>query len=121
MRRRRLLAVFGALGIAAAALAAAFAAADIRTDMTAFLPPGETAAAQFLFRELQSGAAATIILIGVEGAEPEALARASAGMAGELRSSGLFAFVNNGDFSTEGSGGGGQDFLFRNRYLLSTV
>ena len=118
--RRRLLAVFAALGIAAAAVIAAFAAADIRTDMTAFLPPGKTAAAQFLFRELQSGTAATIILIGIEGAEPEALARASAGMAGELRSSGLFAFVNNGDFSTEGSGGG-QEFLFRNRYLLSTA
>ncbi len=120
--RRRLLAVIGALGIAAAAVAVAFATADIRTDMTAFLPPGETAAAQFLIRELQSGTAATILLIGIEGAEPEALARTSAGMAGELRASGLFAFVNNGDFSTEGSGGGdGQEFLFRNRYLLSTV
>jgi hypothetical protein len=38
-----------------------------RADLAEFLPPGETPATRFLFRELQSGAATTLLLAAIEG------------------------------------------------------
>ncbi|HEU0225740.1 MAG TPA: MMPL family transporter, partial [Steroidobacteraceae bacterium] len=57
-----------------------------------------------------------LILIGIEGAAPETLARASRQLAAALRRQDGFASVNNG----EDSGfAGDREFLWRNRYLLS--
>jgi predicted exporter len=89
---------------------------DLRTDMTEFLPVGHTEAAKLMLRELRSGAATSIILIGLEGAPPAELARMSQAMAARLDASGLFAFVSNGDATLDPAT---EQFLFENRYLLS--
>jgi predicted exporter len=84
--------------------------------MAAFLPPGRTPAAALLFRQLQTGAATSLILIGIEGDDAPVLARASANVTAALRRSGRFAFVSNG---SDSFGDAERDFLFKHRYLLS--
>lgn len=110
------LAVLLLLALAGAALLARFI--DIRADMADFLPPGQTPASKLLLDELRSGAAASLILVGIEGASPENLARISSAVATDLKASGQFSFVGNAaqDFATAD-----QDFLFGHRYLLSPV
>jgi predicted exporter len=87
-----------------------------RADLAEFLPPGETPATRFLFRELQSGAATTLLLAAIEGAPRAELARLSRETAAGLRGSGRFAFVGDGSVAL---GEAEQDFLFRHRYLLA--
>lgn len=88
------------------------------TDLTALLPRAADRMQNLLVAQLRDGVAARLILIGVEGAPPEALAEASRGIARRLDSNGLFSYVNNGDparFNAE------RDILMRHRYLLSST
>lgn len=110
---RRILAVLLLLGGLCGALAWV---APPRADLAEFLPPGETPATRFLFRELQSGAATTLLLAAIEGAPRAELARLSRETAARLRESGQFAFVGDGSVTL---GEAEQDFLFRHRYLLA--
>ena len=87
-----------------------------RTDLAEFLPPGRTPASAFLFRELQSGAATTLLLAAIQGADRAELARLSRETAAGLRASGRFALVGDG---TTRLSEGEEAFLFRHRYLLS--
>ena len=87
------------------------------TDLAEFLPPGRTPASAFLFRQLQSGAATTLLLAAIEGEVPrEELARLSRETAAGLRASGLFVFVGDGTLRLSEDE---QALLFRYRYLLS--
>ncbi len=114
MRLARLVLV---LGVLAGALAVLFWRAPPRADLAEFLPPGGTPAAAFLFRELQSGAATTLLLAAIEGEAPrEELARLSRETAAALRASGRFTFVGDGTTRLSPEE---EDFLFRHRYLLS--
>lgn len=115
---RRLLPVLAALLLLALAGAVTFRhLVTVRTDMADLLPPGSTPAARLLARELRSGAASSLLLVAVEGAPVEELARLSRAVAEGLRGSGLFSLVANG---AEGfADGPEQAFLFRHRYLLS--
>ncbi|WP_424136193.1 MMPL family transporter [Roseomonas chloroacetimidivorans] len=93
-----------------------FRSIEIRTDMADFLPPAATPEASFLLGELREGAATTLLLAGVEGAEAPELARISRAMGTAMRESGRFVFVGNGTADlTEAE----QVLLFRYRYLLS--
>ncbi|MCO6418004.1 MMPL family transporter [Siccirubricoccus sp. KC 17139] len=87
-----------------------------RADLAEFLPPGRTPASAFLLRELQSGAATTLLLAAIEGAPRAELARLSRETAAGLRASGRFGFVGDGSLRLEESE---QALLFRYRYLLS--
>ena len=88
-----------------------------RADLAEFLPPGRTPATSFLFREIQSGAATTLLLAAIEGATPrEEIARLSRETAATLRASGRFAFVGDG---TTRLSEAEEAMLFRYRYLLS--
>lgn len=110
---RRLLAVLALLAALGAALGATV---GLRTDLVEFLPPGRTPASTFLLRELEGGAATTLLLAGIEGADPAELARLSRETAAGLRQSGRFALVADGTTTlTEAE----QALLFRHRYLLS--
>ncbi|MBL6077895.1 MMPL family transporter [Belnapia sp. T18] len=88
----------------------------VRADLAEFLPPGRSPASAFLFRELRSGAATTLLLAGIEGAAPAELARVSRETAAGLRASGRFDFVGDGTVTL---GDAEQALLFRYRYLLS--
>ena len=119
MRFRQILPVLVVLLALAAAAAGLFGKlVSIRADMADFLPAGQTPASKLVLDELRSGAAASLLLIGIEGAAPADLARISRAVATALRASGRFGFVGNAaqDFATED-----QDFLFGHRYLLSAV
>ncbi len=88
----------------------------VRADLAEFLPPGHTRASEFLVRELRSGAATSLLLIGIEGAPSQELARLSRSLGAALRASGRFSFVGDG---TTSLGDAEQALLFRHRYLLS--
>jgi predicted exporter len=105
-----------ALSAAVVLAIAVFHSINFRTDMTDFLPTGRTEAAKLMLQELRSGAATSLILIGLEGASAAELARISDSMAARLDQSGLFVFVSNGDASLDPAA---EQFLFDHRYLLS--
>ncbi|MGH7043587.1 MAG: MMPL family transporter [Acetobacteraceae bacterium] len=99
------------LALIAALLFSGFALSQcrIRTDMAALLPRGKDPAARFMLRELRSGAANRLILIGVEGASSARLAQArlaqtSRALAAGLRAGGAFTLVRNGAGVPTGSG-----------------
>ncbi len=108
--------LFVALLLAVAFAVGVFRWVDVRTDMTEFLPTGRTPASRFMLRELQSGSAASLILLGVEGAPPAELARISTDLADRLDRTGLFTLVGNGRHALDGAD---QRVLFEHRYLLS--
>lgn len=88
------------------------------TDLTALLPRSADHRQELLVSQLRDGVAARLILIGLSGAEGEALAQASRTIARKLRDTGLFASVNNGDpadFTIV------REVLMRHRYLLSAA
>lgn len=89
---------------------------EFSTDLSAFLPRSPTSAQQILVDQLRDGAVSRLILIGIEGSEPPALALSSKRLAGQLRQQQSFASVNNGEDvdSTHD-----REFFWRNRYLLS--
>ena len=89
---------------------------QFNADLSAFLPRSPTPAQQLLVEQLRDGVVSRLILIGVEGDTPEALAQISKRLATQLRKDERFASFNNGeDVSFEKD----RDFLWRHRYLLS--
>lgn len=85
-------------------------------DLSAFLPRSAAPAQEVLIEQLRDGVVSRLILIGLEGAPPAALAQTSRKLAEDLRKQDAFLAVNNGeDKGIEKD----RDFLWRNRYLLS--
>jgi predicted exporter len=85
-------------------------------DLSAFLPAAPTRGQALLLEQLKSGAAARLVLIGIEGGDSAVRADASRALATALRAGGRFDTVSNGDgadFQATGR------FLFDHRYLLS--
>jgi predicted exporter len=89
---------------------------SVSTDLSAFLPRSATPAQRLLLGQLRDGAAARLVLIGLEGGPGAELAQASQALAQRLEASGLFTYVANGD---SGMLARERDFLFEHRYLLS--
>src|SRR6185295_14293024 len=106
----------GAWLVFVAACIAVIARTSITTDISAFLPRSPTPAQQLLVEQLRDGVVSRLILIGIEGAAPEPLARLSKQLTAALRKQDGFASVNNGE---EAGFAQDREFLRRNRYLLS--
>jgi len=66
-------------------------------DLSAFLPPSATPTQELLLEQMKRGAASRLLLVALGGASEERLAAASRSLAAELRASGLFASVQNGE------------------------
>jgi len=88
----------------------------LRTDMAAFLPRSAPVAQRVLTEQVSNGAASHLVLLAIEGAPPKTLAALSKALATRLRSNDAFVEVINGD---DKSFAATQDFVWRNRYLLS--
>lgn len=88
----------------------------ITTDLTALLPPSAGRVQHLLISQLRDGVAARLILVGLGGAEPDALAKASRQIARHMQDTGLFDYVNNGE---AGYSNPERDMLMRHRYVLS--
>ncbi len=90
---------------------------QISTDLSAFLPRSPSPAQQVLVDQLRDGVVSRLVLIAVEGDSPEKLAPLSQALANRLRQENSFVSVSNGD---EAALEKSRDFLWRNRYLLSS-
>ncbi len=88
----------------------------LSTDMSAFLPRSPNAAQQILVDQLREGVVSRMILLAVEGADPDTLAAVSHSMASTLRAAPGFGVVNNGETDALTKD---RDVLWHNRYLLS--
>ena len=113
MKFRFALALWLALLIACAWI---ISQARITADMTAFLPRLSTPAQQMMADQLRAGVASRLMLVAIEGAAPEALAKASQALTRQLRRNNAFSYVNNGEPEWSQRD---RDFLFAHRYLLS--
>jgi predicted exporter len=90
---------------------------EFTADLSAFLPRSPTPLQQVLVEQLRDGVVSRLMLIGIEGGTPAALAQTSKRLAAELRKQPEnFAAINNGE---ESGSAGDREFLWRNRYLLS--
>lgn len=101
---------------ALAALSLFVAGIPIATDMSAFLPRSATPAQQALIHQLREGVASRMLLIGIEGAPEQELARASRALIRQLRQDPRFEYANNGESAWLREE---REFLIDNRYLLS--
>ena len=106
-------------------LAASLAAAgwlipnlSVRTDLSSFMPRGASVEDRLLLAELRAGPASRIILISLLVDDAKALAKRSRTVAKQLRDSGLFSRVMNGE---QLLGPGGRATIFAKRYLLSST
>lgn len=106
-----------ALWVLALALSALVVArTEFRTDFSAFLPRNPTPEQQVLVEQLQEGAAARVLLVGLEGSPSMTLAALGRHMAGSLRTDPLLRHVHNGESAGYAAD---QTLLFSTRYLLS--
>jgi predicted exporter len=112
--RRGLVLVVWALALAACALV--IARTPFVADLSAFLPASPDPAQQALVEQIQRGAPARLVLIGIGGQDAAQRAAASKAMAVELRASGLFDQVHNGERDTFQAAGA---WLVAHRYALS--
>jgi len=97
--------------------AAVIARTEFSADLSAFLPRSPTPVQQVLVQQLREGVVSRLILIGIEGGTPEALAQTSKRMAADLRKrQEIFVAVNNGEDAGTAKD---REFLWSNRYLLS--
>lgn len=115
MRAKRSV-LIGVWLIAIIVCVAVVARTRIRTDMTAFLPHSASMAQQVLTEQVKNGAGSRLILLAIEGAQPETLAKLSKSLAARLRKEPAFISVSNGD---QASFAGMRKFYWQNRYLLS--
>lgn len=93
-----------------------FSSIQVRSDLAALLPEGESQASRLMMQQLRTGTASNLMLIGIDGAPPHRLAVISDAMAQRLRQSKLFRMVNNGQQLLSDDA---MEALFRYRYLLS--
>jgi len=92
--------------------------ASFTADLSAFLPRTPTQEQQLLVEQLKSGIASRLILIGIDGGDPAARARASLAMAARLRADARFLHIANGEsLGLERD----RQILLENRYLLSPM
>jgi len=95
---------------------AVIARTSLSTDMAAFLPRSPSAAQQVLVDQVRNGVVSRLILLGLDGAPPDALTALSRNLGQRLRGDPAFLAVNNGE---EAGLSGERDYLWRNRYLMS--
>lgn len=115
MSRRRALPLLLWLGFVAACLAIV-ANTRFTADLSAFLPRSPSAEQQLLVDQITEGVVARLVMVGIEGGDATARARASKDLAARLRADPAFTSVANGEpVGLEHE----RALLFAHRYLLS--
>ncbi|WP_037446808.1 MMPL family transporter [Skermanella stibiiresistens] len=90
--------------------------ATVTADLSAFLPESPSAEQRILVDQLRDGVVSRLVLVAMEEAPADTLARVSRETAARLRGDPLIASVTNGeDFGVEAD----RAYLWNNRYLLS--
>ena len=111
-RRRIVLVWLGTLAVCAVVVSRA----EFSADLSAFLPRSPTPAQQLLVDQLRDGVVSRLLLAGIEGGTVAERAGMSQRLAARLRGQPAFVAVSNGESATTR---GDQEFLWRNRYVLS--
>lgn len=88
----------------------------VHSELADLLPEGTTASQRLLLTQVRTGMAGRILLLAIEGGDPDTLAQASKAFGRRLLATGHFDVVENGAQVLAKSD---QDVLFRSRYLLS--
>ncbi|MGI9302161.1 MAG: MMPL family transporter [Gammaproteobacteria bacterium] len=88
----------------------------VQTDLSTFMPRPVNPQQRFVIHQLREGPATRLILVGVEGDEQRNLAGISRELGHTLRTSRLFARIENGEVTTAAAD---LDKLFAYRYLLA--
>jgi len=91
---------------------------SVHSDLSDLLPEGTTNTQRLLLTQVRSGLAGRLILVAIEGAEPDELARLSRDLSKGLQGNAQIDFVGNG---AQGLSSDEQQLLFRLRYLLSST
>ncbi len=91
---------------------------SVHSDLSDLLPEGTTNTQRLLLTQVRSGLAGRLILVAIEGAHPDELARLSRGLSDGLQGNVHIDFVGNG---AQGISPGERQILFRLRYLLSAT
>ncbi len=113
LRRRAAVLAWGVAMLVAIGIATR---AHFVADLSAFLPSRPSPEQALLLEQLSSGSAAKLVLIGIEGGSAPARAEASTHLATQLRNSGAFETVLNGESQALDALAGS---VFAQRYLLS--
>ncbi len=87
----------------------------ISGDLRLFMPSPETREERLLLEEIGESPASRLLLLALDGAEPEVLAESSQSLADALRQDDLFGLVSNGTASIDAI----PESLLPYRYLLS--
>ncbi len=114
MRRRGWVPLVWLVSLVACAIIAA--RTRYPTNMGDFLPHSASMAQQVLAGQVNGAAASHIVMLDIKGAPAPVLARLSQALAAQLRPQPDFINVMNGDAK---SFAGVQNYVWRNRYLLS--
>ena len=88
----------------------------VHSELGDLLPEGTTATQRLLLTQVRSGIAGRLMLLAIEGGNPDALAQVSKELSKRLRASGHFDLVENGAQVLPPQE---RQILFRSRYLLS--
>jgi predicted exporter len=96
--------------------AAWVARATYTADLSAFLPRAPTTAQRLLVEQLRAGPAVHLLLLGIEGADPDVRAQVSSALAQRLRKDPAFSAVSNGDAAQLARD---RQVIFDHRYQLS--
>ncbi len=106
------------LWFASITLGSAFAVTSIpiQTELPLLLPSSGSFSQQLFVDQLQSGPTSRILLLGIQGAEPSILEKASKKLARAMRNHGKFLHVYNGEQTQPALD---HDLLYQYRYLLS--
>lgn len=90
----------------------------VHSELGDLLPEGTTATQRLLLTQVRSGLAGRLVLLALEGGNPDELAQASREFSERLRVSGHFTLVENG---AQGLMPHDRALVFRSRYLLSPM
>lgn len=90
----------------------------VHSELGDLLPEGTTATQRLLLTQVRSGLAGRLVLLALEGGNPDELAQASREFSERLRVSGHFTLVENG---AQGLMPHDRALVFRFRYLLSPM
>ncbi|HJV27474.1 MAG TPA: MMPL family transporter [Aromatoleum sp.] len=115
MKRRPLAALLLWLGLVIASIAV-IVQTRFTTDLSAFLPDAPTAEQRLLIDQLRDGMVSRLLLVGIEGGDPQTRATVSRTLGEALRDDPAFVSVANGEAVHRERD---QKLLFENRYLLS--
>jgi predicted exporter len=88
----------------------------VSSDMSAFLPAGATQQQKIIFTQYKQAANSRAVMIGIEGSDQVQLIIINKKISRQLKQSGLFSVVNNGQSALPARAAG---ILFNNRFALN--